>query len=191
MNKIYWTIGIIFTLALLGGLYAFVKLNMPAATPSTQNVGTTSTGGITSNPSTVVVPGTSQPGTQTGSAFVVASQSSGSVEVQDFTKDPDTKTSPNIPGAYFLAGGLDPVETGATFSIMYVESDKSFTISLLQEPLGEVRRQAEASLLKKLNISEAAACNLLYTVLVPVRVNEYYAGKNLKFSFCPGAEALQ
>jgi len=45
-------------------------------------------------------------------------------------------------------------------------------------------------LLQQLGISEQDACRLRYSVSVPFSVNPLYSGKNLGFSFCPGATPL-
>lgn len=200
MSRTYWTIILVFLAVLVVGGLLTAKTLFPGLLPSS-NQGTTSQtegGGATipSNPSTVTNStqqggGNTTTNEQTAASLLVASVSGGTVSVIDFTKDPDTKTTSNIPDSYFLSGGLDPSESGSSFSIMYVSTDQSFTISLWQEPLGDVRRQAEAALIRKLGISQEVACALRYTVLVPYKVNPYYAGKNLGLSFCPGAEALQ
>ncbi len=199
MSRTYWTILLVFIAVLVGGGLLAAKILFPGLLPSNSQ-GTTQTQGggttIPSNPSTATNPsqqgGSNTPtNEQTAASLLVGSVSGGTVSVTDFTKDPETKTTPNIPDSYFLSGGLDPNTTGASFSIMYVSTDQSFTISLWQEPLGEVRRQAETELLKKLGVAQGVACGLRYTVLVPYKVNPYYAGKNLGLSFCPGAEALQ
>ena len=87
----------------------------------------------------------------------------------------------------FTAGSPSPEIESSPYVITYIAQDKSFTISLFKEPIGETRKAAETELLSKLGISEAAACNLRYVVLTPWWVNSFYSGKNLGFSFCPGA----
>lgn len=129
-------------------------------------------------------------GTQGTSSVQVAIAGGRAITTSDFKSDPQTETSTNIPGHYYLAGGLDPVGSGAPYSIFYVDSDQSFTIDLLQEPLSQTRQDAEQVLMKKLGITTTYMCELRYTVLVPVSVNSFYSGKNLGFSFCPGAVVL-
>lgn len=190
MAKIYWIIGTIVTVLLLGGVYAYFKIYAVPRGTAEQTDSNQNTLPNNSGSQTVTVPTSGQSGDANASGFMVAAMNGGEIPVKDFTKDPETASTPNIPDSYFLAGGIHPGDTDATYSIMYVKSDKSFTISLWSEPLAEVRRQAEAALIAKLGITEASACALRYAVLVPYRVNEYYTGKNLGFSFCPGAEAL-
>lgn len=122
-----------------------------------------------------------------GARGTVAANDSGVVVVRDFIKDGSAKEDSINKGVYYLAGG-DP--TGDEYSIQYNALDQSFTISLLAEPLGEVRRKAGADLLRALEISQYDACRLRYQVLTPASVNEAYAGRNLGLSFCPGAVAL-
>jgi len=120
----------------------------------------------------------------------VAAQGGTAIRVKDFSKNPATVSTPTIPGHYFLAGGLDPSGTGAPFSTFYVNADNSFTVTILKEPLGETRKAAEQDLIQKLGISSIRMCNLNYWVGVPGYLNPVYAGKNLGFSFCPGATQL-
>jgi len=109
--------------------------------------------------------------------------------VADFKKDPETKVSASG-SLYYLSGGLTPSPTKTPYSIFYVEADKSFHITLLQEPLRGTRAQAEQVLLKKLGVTEQQVCSLVVYVGVPGPVNQFYGGKELGLSFCPGAEAL-
>ena len=143
--------------------------------------------------STVTPPGPS--GTQGGessvqSTITVLSVDGAAITVRNFKEDSTVKAFPNDSGDYILAGGEDPSVTNAPYSMIYVASDQSFTVSLLVEPLGQFRLQAEKELLQKLGISTATACLLRYQVLTPYRVNPLYSGKNLGFSFCPGATPL-
>ncbi len=153
--------------------------------PNTSSGGTSqvTTGGINN----VDVPTT---GGVQNAVVPVATIEGGTVSVQDFKATPQVATTPDIPGMYILAGGTDPTKTGAPYSIFYLESDQSFTISLFAEPIGEVRKQAEQDLLKQLGIPQNTACGLRYQVLVPYRINSFYSGKNLGFSFCSGATPL-
>jgi hypothetical protein len=175
----------------IGGFLLFkIATLSPTTTPPP------ATGGIsnTTNPpgSTNVPPsGNNQGGTTTTQPpLTVVGVSDSQVLVKDFKKDTSTVTSPNLPGHYFLAGGLNPSATHAPYSIMYVDADQSFNISLWTEPIGDVRKQAEQDLLNRLGIGEQDACFLRYSVLVPYSVSPLYSGKNLGFSFCPGATQL-
>jgi hypothetical protein len=76
------------------------------------------------------------------------------------------------------------------YQITYHAPDRTFTITVMQEPLGHTRRQAEAIFLAMLGLSKIEACVLRVNVTVPWSVNQRYAGQNLGMSFCPGATAL-
>ena len=78
-----------------------------------------------------------------------------------------------------------------TFQIAYHAPSRTFIISLLQEPLGQTRHEGEQYLLNLLHIGANEACARLHVnVAVPFDVNEQYAGRNLRMSFCPGATQL-
>lgn len=83
------------------------------------------------------------------------------------------------------------------YTITYYPEDKTqglapyVLVSLLAEPLGEVRRDAENELRLILNISDADICALPdIQVWTSRSVNEFFAGKDLGLSFCPGAVTL-
>ncbi len=185
MNKTFFYIGVPILLC-VGGfvLYWLWPNSTETLPPATLPTFPTQTQGV-------VVP------TQGGSAedpnipevtTVVALGTGGSILVKDFRKDPSTLVAPHIPGHYFISGGIDNPD--AVYATIYIESDRSFTITLLQEPLGQNRLLAEKELMQKLGISESDMCQLVYSVLVPYSVNQIYAGKNLGFSFCSGAALL-
>ena len=138
------------------------------------------------NDNTSVVPIQSSTTTVQGQV-AVSSASGGSMMVHDFTKDPRVIVDPRNAGHYHLAGGAGLDQVGAPYLIVYVASDQSFTISLEKEPLLQTRLDAEMYLMQMLGISKRDMCLLRYSVLVPNDVNEFYSGRNLGFSFCPGA----
>jgi hypothetical protein len=188
-TKAALTIIVVFIIILVGGVALYFKLS----TSSTQNPivtepGTT-TGGTNTTPggnTTTVVP------TQGGTAeegIAVAAQGGNSIIVKDFKKDPETKAYPDK-SLYYLSGGLTPNASSTAFSIFYVEADKSFHITLLRNPLGETRKNAEKVLLAKLGLTEAQACSLVVYVGVSEDVSPDLAGEELGLSFCPGAVAL-
>ena len=174
------------------GIVIFFKIVTPS-TPPPPTDGTQSTL-PTTNPTTVTptTPGDGQTdvGVTQVPMITVLAVNGRPVSVKDFKTDPTTYTTPNIPGHYFLAGGLDPNTDNAPYSIFYVESDQSFNISLWVEPIAETRRAAEQVLLQNLGVQEYVACTLRYSVLVTYNVNPLYSSKNLGFSFCPGATQL-
>jgi hypothetical protein len=177
-------------LALLGAGILWMR---HSAQPGNQNTNQNSLGNSQNNTQTF---GTDQNNAGQSSSTPVSntpvieihSANGGSMTVKDFTWNSQTVTSPHIPGHYFLAGGLDT--TNAPYSIFFVTSDQSFTVTILQEPIGFVRQQAEQALSQILGVSAQSMCALRYSVLVPADVNQSYAGKNLGFSFCPGATPL-
>lgn len=184
MNKSFFYIGALVLLC-VGGFILYVlwpsstKTPPPATIPTfpgqTQGVVVPTQGSPTDDPNL--------PETTT-----VASGAGGSIVVRDFKKDPATLVASHIPGHHFISGGVDSEDV--PYATVYVESDRSFNITLLQEPLKQNRLLAEKELMQKLGISEAQMCQLVYSVLVPYSVNQIYAGKNLGFSFCPGAATL-
>lgn len=176
------------------GVLVWMLLGMqgPGGTGAQTNGGTgTYTGSYNNqlNTSTSVTPTATSSGAANGET-TVASNGSGSISVKDFKSDPDTKVDTNNKGHYYLSGGLDPTAEDAPFSILYVDSDQSFNITLLKEPLGDYRKLAEQELMAKLGTSMEEMCGLRYWVSVPTWVNKTYSTKNLGFSFCPGAVQL-
>ena len=151
----------------------------PSSTPSTgsSSVGFPSAGTVTSLPS----------GTP---SISVAAIQQGSIQVKDFKNNPNTVKDPYNTGYYDIAGGSEPGLTNASFHIFYDDAHQYFGISLLSEPLGYYRKQAEQLLLQTLGISQEQMCQLNYSMGVGPDVNEAYAGKNLGFSFCPSATVL-
>jgi hypothetical protein len=175
---------------LLGAFVLYLILQKPSTSPTSTQTQTQNpyySGG--SSNATSVTP--SPVGTTTTTAsFTVTARFGPPIVVHDFRLDLQTATSSTIPGHYFISGGLDPWETEAPYSTFYVEKDQSFTVTLLQEPLAVTRKTAEANLMAKLNISQVDMCRLRYYISVPNDLNPIYAGKNLGFSFCPGATQL-
>ncbi len=117
------------------------------------------------------------------------------IPVNDFTKDPATVKDAVNPGHYLLGASpsgsaLTSTTTAASYSIQYIDTDQSFTLELLQEPIASARQEAEQYLMSELGISESQMCQLKYVVSTPWWVNQFYAGKSLGFSFCDGAVKL-
>lgn len=119
--------------------------------------------------------------------------------VYDFTANGITVPDPVNPGSYVLAGELGYcLEDGSCpnagsindFSIVFSEADQAFTVTLLAEPVGATRLAAEQYLLTQLGLPKEQACALRYHIGVPYWVNESFTGRNLGFSFCPGAIKL-
>ena len=166
-------------LLLIVGVAAFVFLNRPSLNPKERTDSPFNF--FDSTPNTPLEPMASTtpetPGNQEVSEDTVI----------DFRSDGITIPDPNNEGLYFVSGGIDPTETGAAYSIIYSDRDQQFTVTLLKEPIGETRITAEQELMQRLDMSEDVMCRMKYWVGVPYSYNEFYAGRNLGFSFCPGA----
>ena len=112
-----------------------------------------------------------------------------SVAVPDFTKENQPEWAGESAG-YLVAGS----ETG-DYLITYIMPDRfgsqaQFLVSLLTEPLGEARTEAERALAARLLLSEQELCALDVQVWTRTDVNDAYAGKDLGLSFCPGSTQL-
>lgn len=125
-----------------------------------------------------------------------SAQGSSFIKTADFLSDPATIKDPINDGYYYLGyhvyeGVSDPTATTTPpYVIAYIAATQYFNIALMQEPIGQTRRDAEQYLMARLGISETQMCKLNYMVSVPDRVNTSFSGRNLGFSFCPGAIAL-
>jgi hypothetical protein len=185
----YWILGIVAAAMLAGGIIGFYKIfggQSPADSTTPLDTNTGQGGNFTTD--VTQQPGT--PVTQGEQGITVSTQGGGSILVKDFKNDAATKPDPNNQGQYYLSGGLDPTAASTAYSTFFVEANQSFNITLLREPIKDVRIQAETELLQKLGITQEQACALNYYVGVPAEINEIYAGKNLGFSFCNGATSL-
>jgi len=76
------------------------------------------------------------------------------------------------------------------FGIIFNEKNGSFAIGLEKEPIAQARLDAEAYIQRALGISKEDMCLLNVFVGVPYSVNEFFSGKNLGLSFCPGSVSL-
>src|SRR3989344_215025 len=121
-----------------------------------------------------------------------------SMEINDFLHNGTTVEDVQNPGNYYLAGNLgyclkDGVcPTGAPtahYKVTYSIKEHFFTIALTDEPLGVARLGAQQFLMQALGMSQQQLCDLNYYLGTTSYVNSIYAGKNLGFSFCPGATA--
>jgi len=78
-----------------------------------------------------------------------------------------------------------------TFSVQYQSSNSHFLVSILKEPLGSSRTEAETFLRSTLVLPNDALCRLNLSVIVTTDVHPVYADKgDLGLSFCPGAVPL-
>lgn len=160
-----------------------------------QSFGSTTTQMTVNNPATLPVAVTSN-GQFTIATTTPGSVASGSIQTTDFINDPAMVKDPINLGYYYLGyhmpeGIADPTATtNPPYIISYISATNYFNISLLQEPIGPVRIEAEQYLMTHLGITQNQMCRLDYMVSVPDRVNSQYSGINLGFSFCPGATVL-
>ena len=129
----------------------------------------------------------------------VATRDGGSLVVRDFMNNGVTAADVQNPGTYYLAGSIGycledgRCPSGAPaerFKLAYDAPEQFFTIALTDEPLGMARKEAEAFFVEALGVPKEQVCALKYYIGTTSYVNEFYAGKNLGLSFCPGAVKL-
>lgn len=121
------------------------------------------------------------------------------LQVKNFLLNETTRPDPINTGRYLLAGNLQicadeqyACQAGPVvdYNIYYDERYGSFTVALLNEPVGEVRLLMERALLQLLGLAPTDLCRLNYYVGTPSDVNSVFSGGNLGFSFCPGSTPL-
>lgn len=123
--------------------------------------------------------------TQSATLSLSARGGGAPIVVKDFLSNGITTPNTLNPGNYFVTS-----TSTLAYSIGYDEQAQFFTIALQQEPLGASRHAAEQFLLKTLGVSENELCRVQYFLVTDQYTNSFYAGKNLGFSFCPGATVL-
>lgn len=194
MRKIIFIVSILVIIIALA-VYITVptksSLKTSQSMPSLPVSGSVSAIGVSSGASTST-------GSQTAPSISIDTQA-GSATVLDFIHNGVTWADAENQGSYLLAGsagyclsnGTCPGGASTTdFSISYNSSTSFFNIVLLTEPISRARSEAELFLESQLGIQPQALCTLKYFVGTPYYVNTFYAGKNLGFSFCPGATVL-
>lgn len=153
--------------------------------------GSVTTGGPTTNPAAST--------TAPRQTRVVADARGVALETRDFLKDATVRADRSTPGRFLLAGNLgtcigdqSACQAGAVvpFNIFFNEVSQVFSIGLTDEPLGENRRLAEQALEKLLGLAQPEMCRLKYYIGTSEQVNKAFGGKNLGFSYCPGATVL-
>lgn len=166
------------------------KTQAPATQPSQQtstlpSAGSVQSGGSGSGNSFAVVGGTN------AGNISIATQN-GPISARDFLSDTTTTADPYNQGYYDLGGSMTSGvgSSSPAFAITYISSTQYFNIALLREPIATARADAEQFLLQDLGITKEQACALKYMVSVPYWVNQKFTGRNLGFSFCPGAVIL-
>ncbi len=112
------------------------------------------------------------------------------ISVRPFLPGPNATSTKSVDATGATA--VVPLYWGAnaSFSIVYNGTNDFFGIGLLAEPINQARKNAETYVLELLGVSQEEACRLNYSLFVMANVNPVYAGKNLGFSFCPGAIGL-
>lgn len=170
----------------------FVPKIVPQTTPGTATTFPTS-GSVTP------VSGTSTNSSGAIPTFSLTAQDGSVVSALDFIHNGITIPDKANLGRYLLAGNLgycilDPQKCQAApatnFTVYYDSGMKSFLIDLAEEPIGQARLDMEQFMLTTLGLTQTQLCSLNYFVGVTIYVNSQYTGKNLGFSFCPGATVL-
>jgi len=188
-NKFFIGVGVI-----LGAIIAVsvIWYVLSAFRPATQNTNNIPPDVTDNRPSY----GTTTPAAPT---LKLSTQNGGVIVVLDFINNGVTIPDASNRGQYLLAGNLgycfsNPQKCQAApadnFSVLYNGEQQTFIIDLTKEPIGQARLDMEKFIVRTLGVSGRALCNLNYRVGVTIYVNPQYTGKNLGFSFCPGATAL-
>ena len=128
--------------------------------------------------------------TESGPTISVKDSAGKVIETKNFIDNPEVVKDSLNPGYYYIGYhfGDSLIESSATNSppyvIGYIAKTQYFNISILKSPIMETRRLAEVYLMKQLGISKDQMCRLKHAVSAPNRVDRFYAGLNLGFSFC-------
>lgn len=110
------------------------------------------------------------------------------IPARDFLNDSDIASSTELGSFLYWTETLPEGSSEApSYEIYFLEKDSLFIVVLLQEPIGEVRRDATNALIEKLGITNEDVCKLTAEVNVPYYVNELYSAKDIGFPGCPGA----
>lgn len=179
IKLIGWIVVVLLGAVIVGVLWYFLF----APKPTPQAVQKPPVTLPTSGSVTPVVTATSS--SQSPQTMSIAAQNGGVVVIKDFIHDGVTLADPSNEGNYYLTGA-----STEGFAIGYRVSGQFFTIALEKEPLGETRIAAEEFLLSALGINKNQLCSLDYYLGTDVYTSSNYAGRNLGFSFCPGATVL-
>ncbi len=193
MNKIL--IVVIGVLVAAGvSVFLVFKLFFATGAPIPTNTNTYNSNTSPNNTTSVTSPG--QP--VLGNTYSLATASGGTIQTKDFKNDPEAGQYPA--SGYYYLGIHAPVDGASTanvtaienppYTILYIDSTQYFNITILQEPLGEVRQDAEKYLMEHLGVTQIQMCSLKYIISVPNSVNQIYSSKNIGFSFCSGAVQL-
>ncbi len=138
-------------------------------------------------------------GTEPAGQISVPTQGTANVQIKDFIHNGETVADIENPGSYVLAGSLGYCLADGScpkgfasdeFTVSYNGTLGEFNVSLIKEPIGLSRTDAEQFLESRLGLTAAQLCTLKYFVGTPYWVNETYDNRNLGFSSCQGATPL-
>lgn len=175
---------------------------LSSTTPTAENTNTVQLPTELTPESSITIPkspsGSATGQSQGATGFTVQDQNGVQVPSRDFIQNGTTIPDAANAGRYLLAGNLGyctdaqqcQAATSTDYVIYYNSGPQSFTIALTEEPIGQSRLDMEQFMLTTLGMSQQQLCSLNYYVGVTRYVNEQYTGKNLGFSFCPGATPL-
>lgn len=175
MNKVLVVIAVL--IVLLAVFVGYTRLFSGASTvvPGQPPVETVFPVGQSAPPAVVAAPTLSVP------------SASGTVAVRNFLPDADVYEDVRNPGLYELGNEPGKAER---YSIEYIAQTGFFNVTLLEQPLGVVRAEAEAVLRQRLGLSDQQLCALRYSVAVPAFVSVDASGIDYRFSFCSDAVSL-
>ncbi len=117
---------------------------------------------------------------------VISEKDNSFVSTTDFRRLPKVVS---VGEGFYSLNGADST-VNLPYSILYSESDGSFTIALEAIPLAAARERVSNDLLRILDITENEACELNVYVGVTYYTDKALSGKNLGLSFCPDRIAL-
>ena len=144
-------------------------------------------------PNSTPAKGSAQVPVSAGHTFMLRMKDGSLLPVRDFLKNADVIADTRNPGVYYLGNVMseNPHDTAPRYIISYEHSIQFFKIVLLQDPLGDVRRDAETYLKQTLDISDADLCNLNYVVVTPASVSQVFSSLDLKWSMCGDSVTLR
>lgn len=130
------------------------------------------------------------PGAVSTGKYIPIRTSSGAVtSVPDFLQGHEAVELPN--GKYYSVYGPEYSSEGFTFAITYSEPASEFLVTLIAEPIGSARLEAERYLRGMLMLTDEELCSLNIAITVTPNINEAYSQyENLGLSFCPRAVQL-
>jgi hypothetical protein len=185
-NKTFILLGTVFFILVVAiGLYLFSQRKTPASeAPVENNFLQASTSATRAAQKTLTI------ATKNGNDVLI---------VKDFIHNGETILDIENPDTYILAGSLGYCLADGTcpagakseyMNVTYNQTDQSFAISLLQEPLGNARKIAQEFLMSRLGITKLDTCALRAFVGTPYTTNENYSDTSVGFDGCSDAIPL-